>query len=294
VKQGYRGILSSGYYIDLAWTAGRHYGVDPFDGGVDRLSEVERARVLGGEACMWSEFVDAQNLDSRLWPRTAAVAERLWSPRETRDVEDMYGRLDATSRWLERLFLEHRAGYRRMLERLAGRQHPELRMLADVVEPVEDYERVKTRGHTQRGPLNRLVDAVRPESGEAREFERLVDGMLADPARQAGRERVRGRLEDWQGLGLRLRPLLESRELLREAVPLASEATALAAAGLEALGFLGQGVDAPAAWWNERASILERPRRPPHALEVAFRPAVRKLMEAAAEGRPSVPVPQAP
>ena len=120
-KQGYQGILSNGYYIDLMWSADRHYLTDPWDKGVDQLPEADRARILGGEATMWSEFTTVEIVDSRIWPRTAAIAERLWSPREMKDVDDMYARLDATSRWLEWLGLDHRAGYSRMLQRLAGR-----------------------------------------------------------------------------------------------------------------------------------------------------------------------------
>jgi hexosaminidase len=276
-KQGYEGILSNGYYIDLMWSADRHYAVDPWDKGVDGLPEADRARILGGEATMWAEVVD-----SRIWPRTAAIAERLWSPRGVKDVDDMYARLDATSRWLEWLGLDHRAGYTRMLQRLAGRQHHELRLLADVVEPLEDYQRGATRHYTQQTPLNRLMDAARPESDAARAFSREVDALLSDPARGSGREAVRARLLEWQGLEARLRPLLERNELLREAVPLVGEASALAAAALEALSFLEQGVPAPEPWWTARAPLLERERRPLTGLEVAYRPSVRRLVKAAA------------
>ncbi len=279
-KEGARTILSWGYYVDLHWTAARHYAVEPFARGVDELPEDERTRVLGGEAAMWAEFANEQNLDSRLWPRTAAIAERLWSPREVRDVADMYARLDATSRWLEWLGLQHRSGYRLMLQRLAGAEAGELQRLADVVEPLEDYQRGEVREYTQQSPLNRLVDAARSESDQARELEGWVDTLLADPERRVGLEAIRTRLREWQGLDARLRPLLESRELLRELLPLAEQASALAGAGLEALGFLEQGVPAPAGWAQERARLIEAPTKPGHALELAYSPAVKKLMDA--------------
>ncbi len=85
-KQGYRGILSNGYYLDLGWSAARHYAVDPMSGDAANLSAEEKQRILGGESCMWAEYVSPENVDSRIWPRNAAIAERLWSPQQVRDL----------------------------------------------------------------------------------------------------------------------------------------------------------------------------------------------------------------
>ncbi|HEY1336269.1 MAG TPA: family 20 glycosylhydrolase, partial [Bryobacteraceae bacterium] len=118
--KGFRGILSWGYYLDHLSPARYHYGIDPLAGGAAQLTPEQAQRILGGEACMWAEYVSAETVDSRIWPRAAAIAERLWSPRETTDVESMYARLASISRWLEWSGVQHRANYGPMLERLAG------------------------------------------------------------------------------------------------------------------------------------------------------------------------------
>jgi hexosaminidase len=85
VKQGYRGLLSYGYYLDLMWPASRHYAIDPMTGDAANLTPEQAKMILGGEACMWAEFITPENIDSRIWPRVAVVAERLWSPQNITD-----------------------------------------------------------------------------------------------------------------------------------------------------------------------------------------------------------------
>ncbi len=280
-RQGFRGILSFGYYLDLMQPALSHYATEPLDKDAANLDDAQRARILGGEACMWAEYVSPETVDSRIWPRAGAVAERLWSPREVRDADDMYGRLEALSGWLEWLGLEHRSSYPRMLGRLAGPEAGTLKDLLGLLEPVKGYERGGTAPYTQQTPLNRPVDAARPESDDAREFGRAVDRLLADPSRQVGREALRARLAEWQALYPRLLPVLQRSSLLQATLPQAAELQALAGAGLEALAFFEQGTLAPASWWEARARLLERPAKPASALDAAIRPAVKKLIEAA-------------
>ncbi len=112
-KEGYQGILSNGYYIDLMWSAARHYAVDPLSGEAADLTPEQKKLVLGGEATMWSEYVNWENIDNRIWPRTAAIAERYWSPQSVTDVNSMYARLDVISERLEWVGLTHRSQPRR-------------------------------------------------------------------------------------------------------------------------------------------------------------------------------------
>lgn len=53
------------------------YGYDPTDG----VDADQQDQILGAEASIWTEMVDEHNLDTRLWPRLSAFAERVWSPK---------------------------------------------------------------------------------------------------------------------------------------------------------------------------------------------------------------------
>src|SRR5580765_2233024 len=106
-KQGYSGLLSYGYYLDLMWPTARHYAVDPMSGAAATLTPEQQKLILGGESCQWAEWVTPENIDSRIWPRNAAIAERLWSPQVVSDVNSMYARMQAVSFELESLGLAH-------------------------------------------------------------------------------------------------------------------------------------------------------------------------------------------
>ncbi|MBN3307850.1 HEXA hexosaminidase, partial [Amia calva] len=91
---GLKVLLSSPWYLNVIsygqdWQ--KAYEVKPlnFNGTAE-----QKKLVMGGEACMWGEYVDATNLTPRLWPRACAVAERLWSDEEqTPSAGQAYPRL---------------------------------------------------------------------------------------------------------------------------------------------------------------------------------------------------------
>jgi len=290
-KQGFRGILSNGYYLDLGWSAARHYAVDPMSGDAANLSAEEKQRILGGESCMWAEYVNPENVDSRIWPRNAAIAERLWSPQEVRDPASMYARLDSISARLEWLGLTHRTVSRHMLQRLAGPASPvefaALRTLADVIEPVKDYTREQTAPAepTSATPLNRVVDAVPLESDAGRRFGELVDQFVAstchDPAIAA---RLRAQLAAWRDNDALLQPLAQRSFFVREISANSQDLSALGAAGLSALDAIAKGQPAPDSWKAQQLATTDQVKKPKAQLLMIPAPAVQRLIEAAATG----------
>ncbi len=285
-KQGYRGLLSYGYYLDLMWPAARHYAVDPMSGAAADLAPEERNRILGGESCMWAEWVTPENIDSHIWPRNAVVAERLWSPQETKDVDSMYSRLNAVSLDLEWLGLTHRSARMHMLHRLAGTADiSPLRVLADVVEPVKDY----TRPNDLKGPidfhapLNRLVDAVYPESDVARQFSHLVQTFLQSGGKdQAAETEIRRWLTTWHDNDARLHPTLEQSSLIQEDVPLSEDLFALGVAGLQALDYLDKSQPAPEVWETQQLALIEQAKTPKAGLLLMVAPPIQQLVQASA------------
>ena len=290
-KQGYRGILSNGYYLDLGWSAARHYAVDPMSGDAANLSAQEKQRILGGESCMWAEYVNPENVDSRIWPRNAAIAERLWSPQEVRDAASMYARLDFVSARLEWLGLTHRSVSRHMLRRLAGSASPAefaaLRTLADVLEPVKDYTREQTAPAepTSATPMNRVVDAVPLESDAGRRFGELVDLFVAaschDPAAEA---RLRAQLATWRDNDAIFQPLAQRSFLVQEVAGRSQDLAALGSAGLAALDVIAMGQPTADSWKAQQLASIDAAKKPKAQLLLIPAPAVQKLIEAVTAG----------
>jgi len=287
-KQGYRGILSNGYYIDLMWSAARHYVVDPLGGAAADLTPEQKQLVLGGETTMWTEYVSGENIDSRIWPRTAAIAERFWSPPSVTDVPSMYARLDIISRRLAWVGLTHRSQYYKMLQRIAGDATPEevaaLTTFASVLEPVKDY----TRGDSTSWkaitttPLNHIVDAVPPESDAARRFGELVDKFIStscldDDAAQ----RLRAQFTAWRDNDARLRPLAQRSFLVQEAAQKSQDLSALGAMGLAVLDSIPKRQPAPDSWKAAQLAMIEQLKKPQAQLLLVPVAAVQKLVEAA-------------
>jgi hexosaminidase len=264
-SKGYQGILSWGYYLDHLSPAAYHYGIDPLAGD---LSPEQASRVLGGEACMWAELVSAETVDSRIWPRTAAIAERFWSSADVKDADSMYERMSAVSRQLEWTGVQHRADYGPMLDRLAGEQPaPSLRVLADASEALGLGPRRGGR-YTTLMPLNRFVDAARPESESVRALESAARRMSADDA-----STLRRQFTVWAGNDAQFQSIAGRNALLSELKPLSKDLSELGTIGLKALEYRASGQAAPADWLAAQQVEIARIQKPNAEVTLAaFRP----------------------
>lgn len=294
-REGYQGILSAGYYLDLMQPASQHYAVDPMKLPPEtekrlekegrevppELTPEQKKMILGGEAAMWEELATAENLDAKLWPRLAAIAERFWSPESVTDVASMYRRLEIANAWLEWLGLTQRSNLELMRQRLAGGMPRQpLDDLASLLEPVKGYAR-HAENYTSSTPLNRLVDSIAPESDQARDFRDAVEQYLAAGPNERNSAALKKQLTEWSENTAAVRPTLQNNSLLTENIGTADALAGLCKTGLEALFYLDSAAGAPPADWKQRnlGAVQDAAKRHGDIL-LPIAPGVEKLVQA--------------
>ena len=202
-------LFSAPYYLDLFYPAEMHYAYDPEAPQAElmaledlhrqdlRIAHVsdgigwtlpwrneavdlkdKSTQVLGGEGCLWAELVDQHTLETRLWSRLPALAERLWSAADS-DIDDLYARME---RLLEQPpYLLVKRQITALTDIGLTIEQAELAML---LEPVKWYARLlgqqalqarisgvempQARGYRTDTALDRVVDFISPESLSAR------------------------------------------------------------------------------------------------------------------------------
>jgi hexosaminidase len=280
-RGGYRGVLSAGYYIDLNQSAAEHYRVDPLGENAATLTPDQKARVLGGEATMWTDIVSDENIDNRIWPRTAAIAERLWSPQQVQDVDRMYQRLAIVSQKLGYYGLRHRLITDEMLQRMSGEPDPvPLKVLAAVVQPPRLYERQQLRTFTDSTPLNHLDDAVPPESDTAREFNEIAKRIVSRKADPQQWQQARQWLLLWRDNDAKLEPMLARSYLTQELAPVSRNLSRVAEIGLQALDDLHENRLVRPDMQQRNIEFLKASGKPQAVLLLMVAPSVELLVQA--------------
>lgn len=223
VKKGYKTVLSNGYYIDLMYPIESHYLNDPIPKGIDLTTE-EKARVLGGEAPMWSELTTPETIDSRIWPRTAAIAERLWSAESITDVADMRRRLETVSFRLEELGLTHIRNKEVILRNIANNQNVKsLEEFSNVCEPLKGYTRNKNGTEYQMySPFTLFADACTPDAKDALDFDAAVTEYLKKQTPE-NKAKVAAFFSKWITVNKELNDLSANAPLVQPILPLAKK-----------------------------------------------------------------------
>jgi hexosaminidase len=277
--QGFNGILSAPYYLDAMRSAEYLYLADPLSTD-SALTPEETSRVLGGEATMWAELVQPGTIDSRIWPRLAAIAERFWSPRSVTDVGDMYRRLAVEDVRLEQLGLGDESHTRRFLRRMVN--GPDIAALSELLrfaEPVNLGQRMHAGRPSQATPLVQIADAARPDPPARWRIEQLASEVVSSqPLGVAAHDSLARWFAEWLDLAPRVHEVANRSPLAGGAIPAADALASVGAIGLEALEARKSGVPPSRAWTDSARATLAAADKPQGTLHLVVVPAVRNLL----------------
>ncbi|SFZ90371.1 hexosaminidase [Flaviramulus basaltis] len=226
-KAGYKTVLSNGFYIDRMQSLEYHYSVEPI--GNIKLTEKEHANILGGEATMWSELVTPLTIDSRIWPRTAAIAERFWSKKEVNNLENMKLRLNDVSYKLEELGITHIRNRDVILRSITNNQDiSTLIDLSKICEPLKIYERNKNGVEYKTfSPFSLFADACVADAEDAVIFNKEVKAYLENSNNES-LEVVKKSLKKWSNIHnsfqeIKINSKIKDLESFSENISIASE-----------------------------------------------------------------------
>ena len=279
-KMGFDGFLSAPYYLDKMERTSKYYANDPSDKALD---SAQAAHILGGEVCAWGELFSEENLDSRIWPYSAAIAERFWSPREITNSEDMYRRLDTITLDLEAAGSQHITNLEKAVRKISRSEVPPfVETFFGVVEPLRLGTYREQHTITQLTPLAALGDIAIADPVPARRFGYLVNNYLLevshrDPSSESSREQILQQFRAWTALKSQLQSLASITPAFHDAEGVTTDLADLSTTGEEAVAFLKSDTVPPSDWADRQTLLLARAQTAKGLLRVAV--AVADAME---------------
>jgi hexosaminidase len=273
VSQGNPVILSKGFYLDQFMPAYIHYN-----------PELPSEEILGGEAAQWTEVADAENIETRIWPRAAAIAEKFWSSKTVTDPMDLYRRLFITSDHLSEIGLLHISNYDRMVLRFsAGYSYEDTKKLMDVLTPVKGYKRMfgfitlPVSATYQSAPLIRAADIAWVDARVKWEFRKNVTEYLQTKSKSSELA-IREQLKKWASSYDPLKPLFESSALAKEIMQHSKNLSALSTACLQAMDNFNSDTKPTEQWLKDQQALLESAKGSYGEVELAVLPELSALI----------------
>jgi hexosaminidase len=267
-------IVSNGYYLDTYFPAYIHYLNEPVSTNV-RAADADKG-ILGAEAAMWSESVNDGNEEIRVWPRTAAIAERFWSDASTKNVDDMYRRLWMLDFELNDRAIEENNNYLKILARWVNDEdlNP-VRTLTSVYTQVKGYRRLMGSMlpgmvHTNlSSPMVNIADAVHTDS-ETRWYFRKIVAAYLNKRDTANLKLIKSQLKIWQNNKVRFNALAANSPYLQQITDLSDHLSAAATIGLQALNKESNP--------DDQLKQLQQMEKPSHEVQLAILPEIEALV----------------
>ncbi|MBB3054533.1 beta-N-acetylhexosaminidase [Mucilaginibacter gotjawali] len=270
-------IVSAGYYLDLYFPAYIHYLTDPVPANLTATAADKG--ILGGEAAMWSELVDGGNEEIRVWPRTAAIAERFWSAAGVRDADDMYRRLWAVDFELNDRAVNEYGNYIKIPDRWVNDEdlNPAI-TLCNVYTQVKGYKRLMAAllspgevhaKTTLTTPLVGIADAVHTDSETGWYFRHWVATYL-DKHDAASLAQIKSQLQRWQSNKARFDALAANSPYLQQIADLSDNLSNAAGIALQALN--NEGIK------DDQLKQLQQLEKPHHDVQLAIGQSLEALV----------------
>lgn len=289
-RLGHSVIVSKGFYLDLFMPAYTHYQNELLAGNIP---DSVASKVLGGEAAQWAEAVDKDNIETRIWPRAAAVAERLWSSDKINDVDDLYRRLFVISHQLDEIGLQHMSNYERGVRRFTnGADIEPLKTLTDVLTPLKGYKKLFAKMTSpksmsyQTAPLTSISDIVFVDSEVKRQFRASVKNYL-DKSNDADATSITTQLKKWLDHRTTLEPMINEGLLDNNINENSKKLYAAAVIGLDAIKLLQNKEKPSADWLKQRLDALDQMKKAYGEVELAIIPEIRALVNQRMDAEPA-------
>lgn len=256
-------LLSIGFYTDLFMPAYIHYNNPDMPANKPAMEKA----LTGGEAAQWTEIADRYNIETRIWPRAAAIAERLWSQAEVNNVEDMYRRLFVLNAQLDAQGLQQINAYEKALRMyVSGDERNALKTLTDVLEPIKGYKKLFARmarpaGTTnQTAPLTEVSDIIPVDSETKWKFRNAVTSYLQQKD-EASEKIINTYLLHWKNNDNVLANVWNNTNALKNVKEHSKQLTIIADIGIEAMRQIKTGISPTDEWMNKSMDAIKLARQ---------------------------------
>lgn len=283
VDNGNNALLSKGFYLDVFYPAYIYYNNPDLP---KTLNDTLASKLQGGEAAQWTELADKTNIETRIWPRAAAVAERLWSPASVDNADDLYRRLFIVSKELDEQGLQHIADYERNVRSLSNNSdYDAVKTLTDVLTPIKGYKKLFAQLGTNPqslvyppDPLVQVSDIVFVDSRVKWKFREAVKSYLENKEEDS-KEIILHYLNQWKDNDALLTKAFESSPRLKAVEQHSKDLSAIATIGLNAMKDIESGISPDQSQVSQNLAMLKQADKAYGETELSVIPEIESLIQ---------------